>query len=276
MTLARLSAGVKASLCLTALTLPGYRGLGADERRARRSRSAARGAHRRLRRQRPVRRRRHSGRQHADLRRAERRRSGRRRAAAARHLHDDGLLQGSRPLVRSALLPLQLVRRPRADLGRVRGAADRRRSAALGRLGILRPRLPARGDREPVRLRDGEGALRRAARGDARQGRADRLHASDAARLERPVPAPTREDVDVVQRRRPADPDLSLAADAGVSEALRAADVSLLRQQRGAVAGLVLLARRVHAALRAVRRRRREPRHDAGSRSSTCATPRRR
>ncbi len=137
-----------------------------DERRPRGARSRPSRPHRRLRRQGSVRRRRHSRGQHADLRGAERRRSGRRRAAAARHLHDDGFLQGPRPLVRPTLLPLQLGRRPRADLGRVRGAADRRRSAALGGLGILRPRLPARGDREPVRVHDGQGTLRGVARRD--------------------------------------------------------------------------------------------------------------
>ncbi len=43
-----------------------------------------------------------------------------------------------------ALLPLQLARGSRADLGGVRSAADRRRPAALGGVGLLRPRLPAR------------------------------------------------------------------------------------------------------------------------------------
>ena len=59
---------------------------------------------------------------------------------------------------------------------------------------------------------------------------------------------------------------LSLAH-AGVPEALRPADVSLLGEQRGAVAGFVLLAGRVHAPVRAVRRRARQSRDDAGSRS---------
>ena len=173
-----------------------------------------------------------------------------------RHLHDQGLLQGSRALDRSALLPLQLAGRARADLGRLRGAVDRRRSAALGRLGFLRPRLPARGNREPVPVQDGEGALRGAARGDARERRP---HAYTQATLPDWNGRYLRQRAKTASwylRRDLADPDVSLAADARVSEALRAADVSLLGQQRGAVAGLVLLARRLHAAARAVRRRR--------------------
>ena len=41
------------------------------------------------------------------------------RSAADRYLLDKGFLQGPQPLVRSALLPLQLSRRSRADLGRL-------------------------------------------------------------------------------------------------------------------------------------------------------------
>ena len=66
---------------------------------------------------------------------------------------------------------------------------------------------------------------------EARQGRADRLHPGDGAGLERPIPARAREDPHLVLRRDPADPHLPVAADARVSAALRAADVSLLGQQ---------------------------------------------
>ena len=93
--------------------------LAASERGARRPRSAARRRHRRLRGQRHVRRRRNTGGQHADLRGARRRRPSRRATAAARHFLDARLLPGSRPLVRQALLPLQLARGSRADLGRL-------------------------------------------------------------------------------------------------------------------------------------------------------------
>ncbi len=168
-----------------------------------------------------------------------------------------GLLQGPRALVRPALLPLQLAGGPRADLGRVRGTADRRRSAAHGRVGFLRPRLSARGDREPLRVQDGEGALRRAARRKRARSGGPTVHTQ--------ATLPDWNGRYGRERAKTATwyygamlqiPDLPVAADAGIPEALRAADVSLLRQQRAAVAGLVLLARGLHAALRAVRRRR--------------------
>jgi hypothetical protein len=112
-----------------------------------------------------------------------------------------------------------------------------------------------------------EGALRGAA-DEARPRRADDLHAGHRAGLERPLPARAREDRHLVLRRGAADSNLSVAADAGVPAALRAADVPPLRQQRRAVAGVVLLAGRVHAPVRAVRRRRRDqPGRDAASRA---------
>jgi hypothetical protein len=87
------------------------------------------------------------------------------RAAAGRSLHVEGLLCRPRALVRPALLPLQQPLRARITVAR---GDDRRRSAALGRLGTLRPGLPARGDRQPLPVRDGPGPLRGAARGNAR------------------------------------------------------------------------------------------------------------
>ncbi len=74
--------------------------------------------------------------------------------------------------------------------------------------------------------------------------RADRLHPSHAARLERPVRARALEAHHVVPRRDLADPHVSVATDARVPTALRAADVSLLGQQRAAMARVLLLARR--------------------------------
>src|SRR5690606_39973515 len=73
----------------------------------------------------------------------------------------------------------------------------------------------------------------------------------------------SRQALDVVQRRVRADSDVSVAPDARISAALRAADVSLLGLERAAMAGLVLLAGRVLAALGAIWRRAHEPRHDA-------------
>ena len=68
---------------------------------------------------------------------------------------------------------------------------DRRRPARIGGLGILRPRLSARSDREPVSVQDGAGALRSAARGDEEARRPDAAHLRDAAgRVERPLHAP--------------------------------------------------------------------------------------
>src|SRR5690606_11709780 len=165
--------------------------------------------------------------------------------------------------VRSPVRPLRLTGRARAELRRVRGPADRRRSAAHGGVGLLRSRLSARGDREPLSLPHGEGALRGAARRGARTRRPDRLHAGDAARLERPLRASARQALDVVQRRDRADSDVSVAPDARISAALRAADVSLLGLERAAMAGRVLLAGRGLAALGAIWRRAHEPRHEA-------------
>jgi hypothetical protein len=56
-------------------------------------------------------------------------------------------------------------------MGRASVPDDRRRPPGLSRVGLLRPRLSARGDREPLRVRNRRGSLRRAARrGKAKGG----------------------------------------------------------------------------------------------------------
>ena len=158
-----------------ACLVPGNRG-------ARRSRPAAGREHRRLGRQGNVCGSGHSAGQHTDLRRARWRHPGGRQTAAGGHLQHKGLLQGSVALVRSALLPLQLAGGTRADLGRIRSAADRQRSAAHGSLGFLRPGLSAQADRQPLSLQDGEGALRRIAGRRATARWSDGLYARLACR----------------------------------------------------------------------------------------------
>ena len=76
-------------------------------------------------------------------------------------------------------------------VGRATAAASiGERSAAHGRVGLLRPRLSARSDREPVPVQDRAGALRGAARGDEEARRPDAAHVPNAAeRMERPLRA---------------------------------------------------------------------------------------
>ena len=116
--------------------------------------------------------------------RVERREPRRRRAAARRSVHDEGFLQGQSALERPALLPLQQPVGRRSAARRLRARrVDRRRSAAHGGVGLLRPRLSARGDREPVRLRDGASSTTK---------RCSRRRAAAAARRStrtRPCPA---------------------------------------------------------------------------------------
>src|SRR5690606_1167723 len=95
--------------------------------------------------------------------------------------------------------------------------------------------------------------------------RSDDVYASDVTGLERPLRAPARQALDMVQRRHRPDSDLSLAIDARVSAPLRSADVSLLGLERPAVAGLLLLARGFPQAFRAVWRCAHESGPDAGA-----------
>ncbi len=198
--------------------------------RPRRPGAPAHGSHGGTGRQGHVRRSRRARRRRADRRGHERSGAARHPAAAARHLHDQRLLQGSRAVERSSLFPLQLPAWPRSAMGRRRDADDRRLSARVRRLGILRPRLSARSDREPVPVQDRETALRSHARGRHGARRAHRLHAGDVAGLERQLPARRDEDGHVVPRRGAADPHLPHAAHARVPNALRAADVPLRRR----------------------------------------------
>src|SRR6185369_7122370 len=119
----------------------------------------------------------------------------------------------------------------------------------------------------PVSVQDREGTLSGAIEGGPRARRPDDPHAGDGAELERAIRTRSREDRYVVFRRHPAGPDVPLAADARISAALRAADVSLFRKQRATVGGVVLLARGLHAPLCAIRRRVRQLRGDAGPRA---------
>ena len=103
---------------------------------------------------------------------------------------------------------------------------DRRRSAADGGVGLLRSRLSARSDREPVFLYDGRGSLRRIARGSAPPRRPDGAHVRDGSRrVVGPVRAGQRADGirDLVRHADEPDPDRPLASDRRVSDAPRAA-----------------------------------------------------
>ena len=129
-----------------------------------------------------------------------------------------------------------------------------RRSAAHGGVGLLRPRLSARGDREPVRLRDGARALRSAARGDARPRRPDEAHVRDRARrAQRPLHLAARAEL-VRGAVLQSDVDDPVAADRGVPDAHGAGAVPRRRHERAAMAGAVLLARGLHAPLALSRR----------------------
>ena len=113
------------------------------------------------------------------------RRSGtcRDRPTEGRHLYVEGLLRRSRIVDRQALLPVQQSLWSRAA---VAGRDDRRPAAGLGRVGLLRSRLPARGNRQPIQVHDGAGALRGTPGRGAPPRRADAAHLRDGAgRLER-------------------------------------------------------------------------------------------
>ena len=179
----------------------------------------------------------------------ERREPARRRAAARRSLHDEGLLRGQSAVERPALLPLQQPVGRRSAERRVRARrVDRQRSAAHGRVGLLRPRLSARRDREPVRLRDGARALRSAARGDARPRRPDAAHVRDRARrAQRPLHLAARAELVRGAVLQPDEHD-PVAADRGVPDAHGAGAVPRRGHERAAMAGAVLLARRASCA----------------------------
>ena len=108
----------------------------------------------------------------------------RRRAAARRHLHEHRFLRRQGAVERPALLPLQQpdgdrvpARHPEPESARHDGQDGR------WSLGPLRHRLSARGHRQPVRLHDGAGALRGAAR---RRRAAAAARASTRSRTFRP------------------------------------------------------------------------------------------
>ena len=194
----------------------------------------------------------------------------RRRAAARRPLHVEGFLQGPRALDGSALLPLQQPGRHRGAVGREHDGHDRRQRAGLGRLGLLRPRLSARSDREPVSVQDGARALRGAARRDdearrrepapdgrAARGvdgplRASRQHDRRASGLDGPRQGHEPAVVLVPHAAQPDDDD-PVAADARVSDAHGSRGLPRRQHERAAVAVAVLLARRLHAPLARVR-----------------------
>ena len=236
------------------------------QRGPRGARSAPGQRHRRLRGQRNVHRRRHPARTTC---RSTRRRTARRRRESSRCRSTSSRRRISTRTAASGPTGATTGATPPSVSSRS-GAPTRCRSSAT----IRRARRPGgsaiatiRAKRSSARTRfttakEHYAALLQEARG--RGGPTD-PHAGDAARLERPLSAPAGENRHLVPRRHSPDPDLSVAAHAGVPEAVRPADVSLLGQQRGAVAGLVLLAGRVHAPIRAVRRRARQSRDDAGA-----------
>ena len=82
---------------------------------------------------------------------------------------------------------------PRSRISGATEAADRRRSAGDGGVGLLRPRLSARGHRQPLPVQDGAGALRGVAGGDAEARRPDPAHLRHAPRrVDGPLPAARR------------------------------------------------------------------------------------
>ena len=195
---------------------------------------------------------------HVHRHRAQRRSSAGHRAVADRHLHLEGLLQGPRALERQALLPLQQLGGARGRVGRQPQRHDRRQPAGVGRVGLLRPRLSARSDRQPVSAsrrrksttrrcspRRRSAAVRiRSRRADAARGLDGPLHASGAHA----------EQQQLVSHAARSGADGAVAADARVSDALRARGVPPRQHEQGDVAVAVLLARGLHAPLARGRR----------------------
>ncbi len=121
---------------------------------------------------------------------------------------------------RQALFPLQQPVGRRSAARRLRPRrVDRQRSAAHRGMGLLRSRLSARSDREPVRFRDRARALRSAARGDARPRRPDAVHLCDRARrAQRPLHLAARPELVRGAVLQPDEHD-PVAADRGVPDA---------------------------------------------------------
>ena len=182
----------------------------------------------------------------------ERRGAARRQAVDGRSLYLRGLLRRPRAVERPALFPLQQPLWPRGAVGAATAGAigdDPPRTAAVG---LLRPRLSAQSDRQPVSVQDGAGALRGAAR---------RRRASAAARPQHTYATVPGEWTgrycaragwrasNWYRMRYMPDVDHPVAADAGVSDAHGAGGLPRGQHERGAVAVAVLLARRLHAPL---------------------------
>ncbi len=123
--------------------------------------------------------------------RTQRRSSEGCRSAAGGHVHVEGLLQRQGAVDRSALLPLQQPGRHRRPVGRQPPQHDRRPSAGVGRVGLLRPRRTARLHREPVPVQDRRRALRGTDGRDQEARRPDEAPRRQGARgLDRPLHAP--------------------------------------------------------------------------------------
>ena len=146
---------------------------------------------------------------------------------------------------------------------------DWQRPAAHRRVGILRSRLPARGDREPVQVQDGAGALRRAAGRDARSGRPDAAHLCDGAgewNGRYVWPRGQNWYAELYWNQMPT--VLSLLTPEYQTRMVQEAYHNG-QHQRAAVAGAVLLARGLHAAL-ALSRRHEPAAHRHRDADSSC------
>ena len=189
-------------------------------------------------------------------------RNGERRRASSRWRSTSSRRRISTRTARSGATSATSAATARAALedavGREPPRLDRRQAACHGRVGLLRPRLSARGDREPVSVQDGAGALRGAARGDDEARRPDAAHLRDACPDEWTGrymhPGARRTTRTGIGMRHDPDADGPVAADAGVPDAHGAGGLSRRQHEQRAVAVAVLLARRLHAALARGRR----------------------
>ena len=172
----------------------------------------------------------------------ERRAAARRAAVADRPVHLEELLQGPRAVAGQALLPLQQLDRAVAVLGLA--APSRRQFPRHGHVGRLQPRHRPAEHPESVSVQDGAGTLRGAAGRGEEEGRPDRLHQGDRARLGRVLPARQHPSGRVVGVGCRTALDPGVLAHAGVSAARRSADVPRGGEQRAAVERLLLLSRR--------------------------------
>ena len=194
------------------------------------------------------------------------------RAAARRHLHIEGFLQGSRTLDRSRVTSAATARSRIEELwGANSSAVIGDNPPASGAWGYCDRDYPREAHREPVPLQDGAGALRGVARGDdqarrrweeperratrdwtgryAHPGNTTDAQADWTGRDKGTTPA-----VLLVPNEAQPVHDDPVAADARVSEAHGARGLSPGEHERAAVAVAVLLARRLHAPLARVRR----------------------